>query len=322
VLSLKGKSVMVTGGAGFIGSHLVDRIAREAPSRLVVVDNLFLGTEGNLNDARTAFPDLRFHQADAADYGAMRRLVDDEQVDVLFDLMVIPLPTSFEQPRLSIDVNVAGATVAAELLRQERYETLVHFSSSEVYGTAQRIPMDEDHPLRPTTPYAASKAAGDHVVLSYQETFGLDITVVRPFNTIGPRQNAGSYAAIIPIVIGRALRGEPIEIHGDGEQTRDLTYVTAVAEAAVRVYEEPATRGRVINVASGEEITVNELVALLLEILGVNPGIVHTDPRPGDVRRHLASIDLARELIGYEPAGTLKQGLVDTVDWYRKVLAG
>jgi UDP-glucose 4-epimerase len=314
---LAGKSVLVLGGAGFIGSHLVDRIVDEAPGRLTVVDNLFLGRHENLAEARRRFPALRVHEEDGTDLDALEAIVRDESVEVVFNLAVVPLPASLERPLWSVEQNVALALVPCELQRRGRFRTLIHFSSSEAYGSAAYVPMDESHPSVPSTPYAASKLAGDQIVLSYWHTFGLDVAVIRPFNNFGPRQNAGSYAGIIPIVVDRAGRNLPIQIHGDGEQTRDFVFVRDTASAAVRVYEEPATRGRVVNVASGREVTVNELVRLLLELLGSRVPVEHVEPRPGDVRRHLASIELARELIGYEPGTDLRDGLAETVEWYR-----
>lgn len=313
---LAGRSVVVIGGAGFIGSHLVDRLVAEAPARLTVVDDLFLGREENLAAARRTFPALRFVQQDATDLDAMDAILRDVHADVVFNLAVVPLPASLERPRWSVMQNVALATVPCELLRLGRYRTLVHFSSSEAYGSAAYVPMDESHPNVPSTPYAASKLAGDHVVLSYWHTFGLDATVVRPFNNFGPRQNAGTYAGIIPIVVERATRGEPIEIHGDGEQTRDFVFVRDTADAAVRLFGTPAARGRIVNVASGREVSVNELVRAMLEILGTDVTVRHVAPRPGDVRRHLASIELARELVGYEPRTSLRDGLAETIAWY------
>jgi len=321
-LRLAGRNVLVTGGAGFIGSHLVDRIIVEEPANLVVVDNLFLGKERNLDAARRAFPGLRFYQEDAGNYEAMATILAVEEIDVVFDLAVIPLPTSLERPRWTIDTNVGAATTMCELLRTRHFTTLIHFSSSEVYGTARYVPMDEEHPLVPSTPYAASKAAADHVVLSYRETFGADVAIVRPFNTFGPRQNEGAYAGVIPLVTQRALRGEPVIIYGDGAQTRDFTFVADVAQAAVRVYEEASTRGRVLNVASGREVTVNALVDELLGVLGAEVPIVHEASRPGDVRRHCGSVALAGELIGFRPGESLSQGLAETVRWYRDTFSG
>ncbi|HWC12697.1 MAG TPA: NAD-dependent epimerase/dehydratase family protein [Acidimicrobiales bacterium] len=321
MLSLSGRSVLVTGGAGFIGSHLVDRILGEEPGNVVVVDNLFLGKERNLEAARREFPGLRFYKADVSDFETMAGIMAAEAIDVAFDLAVVPLPTSLERPRWTVDVNVACGTVMCELLRTGHYRTLVRFSSSEVYGTAQRVPMDEAHPLVPSTPYAASKAAGDHVALSYQRAFGLDVAVVRPFNCYGPRQNEGAYAGVIPVVVRRALVGEPVAIHGDGEQTRDFTFVADLVDAAVRVYEQPETRGLVLNIASQREVSVATLVHTVLRLLDVDVPVVHEPPRPGDVRRHCGSMDRAAQLIGLRPCRSLDEGLVDTIAWYRELLS-
>jgi UDP-glucose 4-epimerase len=321
-LSLAGRGVLITGGAGFIGSHLVERIARDGPRRLVVVDNLFLGSEANLADARRLHPDLKLYAQDAADYDALGAIIAAEKIDVVFNLAIVPLPASLVNPRWTVDHNIALTTVACELQRQGYFETLVHFSSSEAYGSAAYVPMDESHPSMPSTPYAASKVSSDYVVLSYRETFGIDATIVRPFNNFGPRQNAGTYAGIIPIVIGRAIAGEPIVIYGDGEQTRDFIFVRVTADAAVRTYQEPATRGRIINVASGHETSVNVLVRELLAVLDCDVPIVHEAARPGDVRRHWGAIELARELIGFAPPVDLRAGLAETVAWYRSQLAG
>ena len=320
MLSLAGKRVMVTGGAGFIGSYLVDRVVADGPASVVVVDNLFLGKRSNLDAARESFPQLRFHEQDASDYEAMRRILAEEPVDVVFEMAVIPLPTSLVDPRWTCDVNLRAATVICELLREGLFETLVHFSSSEVYGTAREVPMGEDHPLDPCTPYAASKAGAAHIVSSYAKTFGLDVTTVRPFNGFGPRQNETAYAGIIPIVIGRALAGEPVYVHGDGEQTRDFTYVGEIAEAAVRVYGEPSTRGRVVNVSSGVEVSVNTLVAKLLGALEADVPVIHDAERPGDVRRHCGSPALLEQLTGFRPGRALDEGVAETVGWYRTFL--
>ncbi|HVM24732.1 MAG TPA: NAD-dependent epimerase/dehydratase family protein [Candidatus Limnocylindrales bacterium] len=313
---LAGQSVAVIGGAGFIGSHLVDRLVDEEPSRITVIDNLFLGRVENLSSAERRFPGLHVVERDATDADAVDAILREARADVVFNLAVVPLPASLERPRWSVEQNVQLALVPCELARHGRFRTLIHVSSSEAYGSAAYVPMDEAHPAVPSTPYAASKLAGDQLVLSYWHTFGIDAAIIRPFNNFGPRQNAGSYAGIIPIVVDRARRGEPIEIHGDGKQTRDFVFVRDTAEAALAVYRERRTRGRIVNVASGREVSVNELVAVLLELLEADVGVVHGPPRPGDVRRHLASIELARELIGYEPRTSLRDGLAETVAWY------
>src|SRR5688500_6014908 len=292
-LSLGGKSVLVTGGAGFIGSHLVERIAAEQPRKLSVIDNMYLGRPENLASARELFPGLSIHVDDASDYDAVGAVAAAAQVDVVFNLAIVPLPASLINPRWTVDQNVSLATVPCELQRQGFFPTLIHFSSSEAYGSASYVPMDEEHRCVPTTPYAASKLAGDHIVLSYRETYGSDIAILRPFNNFGPRQNAGAYAGIIPIVVGRLLRGEPVVIHGDGEQTRDFVFVRDTADAAVGMYERPSTRGRIVNIASGVEVSMNQLVRELCDALGVDAKIVHAEPRPGDVRRHCGATELA-----------------------------
>ena len=317
---LTGKNVLVTGGAGFIGSHVTDHIIDEQPTRLVVVDNFFLGKKENLSNALTKYPQLKIITENSADYVRMKEIVVAEGIDIVFNLAVIPLPASLEKPRWSIQQNVGIALTMCELAYQGYFKTLVHFSSSEVYGTAQYTPMDETHPLLPRTPYAAAKAAEDHVVLSYQTTFGIDAVIIRPFNNFGPRQNDQSYAGVIPIAITNVLQNKPITIYGDGEQTRDFVFVRDVADAAVRVYENIETRGLVLNVASGSEISVNRLVRDIGDIMGADVEILHGSERPGDVRRHFGDVARAKDLIGFIPRTSWRDGLRETIDWYRESL--
>jgi UDP-glucose 4-epimerase len=318
---LIGKSVLVTGGAGFIGSHLVDRIIQEDPAGIAVVDSFFLGHEENLAAARKTFPNLRVFRLDASDLAAMHQLVEAERIEVVFNLAVIPLPTSLDYPMWTIETNVKIATTFCELARWGCIKTLVHCSSSEAYGTAQYVPMDEAHPQIAKTPYAASKAAADQVVLSYRHTFDIDTVIIRPFNNFGPRQNVGAYAGVIPLVIQRVRHGQPIEIYGDGEQTRDFVFVRDTATAFVRAYEEETTRGQVINIATGQETSVNHLVARLLRVMGSRDHpIEHTAPRPGDVRRHCGDIQLAQRLIGFRPEALTDEHLKETADWYLGVI--
>jgi UDP-glucose 4-epimerase len=260
---------------------------------------------------------LKVLRLDASDLASMRSVVETEKVEIAFNLAVIPLPTSLQFPAWTVKTNLAIATTFCELARCGQLERVIHCSSSEAYGTAQYVPMDEAHPLQPTTPYAASKAAADQVVLAYCRTFDIDAAIARPFNNFGPRQNPGSYAGILPIVVRRVQAGRPVEIHGDGEQTRDLVFVGDTAEALVRMCEEDSTRGRVINLGSGRETSVNELVDRLLRIMGVpDYPRVRVDPRPADVRRHCADVRLARQLIGFEARPISDERLKETVEWY------
>ncbi|MGW9629795.1 dTDP-glucose 4,6-dehydratase [Agromyces sp. NPDC055520] len=321
-MSVKSKSVLVTGGAGFIGSHVVDRLIQDEPRKIVVVDNFFLGHMDNLEAARTARPDLDVIRLDASDLAAMQDVVSAHDIETVFDLAVVPLPTSLTYPAWTVQTNIGIATTFCELARRGLIERLVHFSSSEAYGSARYVPMDEGHPHDAITPYAASKSAEDHIISSYVQTFGIDATVVRPFNNIGPRQNPGSYAGIVPIVINRVLNGQPIEIHGDGEQTRDLTWVRDTADMAVRIHDSPDCRGQVLNVATGRATSMNELVSRLLAILGTpDYPIIHTESRPGDVRQHLADVTKLTGLLGAQPKVLTDDELAETVEWYRKVLS-
>lgn len=315
--SLPGKKVLVTGGAGFIGSHLCDRIALENPAELVVIDNLFLGKESNIEKARAACRKFVFYKESVADPVKLREILKNHQPDVIFNLSVIPLPKSLELPGWSADENWKMTLNLCECWREGIFETLVHFSSSEVYGTALVVPMTEGHPLMPHTPYAASKAATDHLVYSYMTTFNLDAVVLRPFNNYGPRQNKGGYAGLIPIVIDRVLQNEMIEISGDGMQTRDFIFVEDTADATVRAYENRKAHGKTFNLSSGMETSVNTIVSQILKITNSKVPVRHVEMRPGDISRHCGDATLARETLGFAPQCNLDFGLNRTVEWYR-----
>lgn len=312
---LEGRSALVTGGAGFIGSHLVDGLLTAGVRRVHVLDDLSLGRRENLS-AAIGRSGVELMAGDAADLELLRSLAQ-APYDLCFNLAVIPLPHSLEHPRENVDLNLAMTSAVCELGRQGGYRKLVHFSSSEVYGTARRTPMDESHPLGAHTPYAAAKAATDLVVASYATTFDLPAVTVRPFNTYGERQNAGAYAGLIPAVVGAVLRGEPVTVHGDGEQTRDMTYVGDIVSGALAAAASEAAVGRTLNLGAGREATVNELVTHLLAALGREDHPVERGPaRPGDVRRLLADISEARHVLGYSPRTDLAEGLSRTVAWY------
>ncbi len=317
--TIKGKHVLVTGGAGFIGSHLVDLLIAEGVGQLTIIDNFFLGRTSNLTEAYRQMPNLCVLHVDASDGGAVRETFAKlEAVDVVFDLAVIPLPTSLERPQFCFETNVRITSVLCELLRQGRFGTLVHFSSSEAYGSARAVPMSEDHPLDPLTPYAASKAASDHLVRTYAATFGVDALVVRPFNNYGPRQNDQQYAGIIPTMLRCAFEGRVFTLFGDGQQTRDYIYVTDTARAALDLYKCSRARGQVVNIGSGQEISVADLKTKIEYILGRTIPSQHHDSRPGDVRRHRADITLLKSLIEFEPHVSLDEGLARTVEYYRQ----
>lgn len=314
-----GSRVLVTGGAGFLGSYVVERLIEEGAARVVVVDDFSLGRRENLASVDDS-PRLEVIELDCADMDGLREVCETEGAfDACFNLAVIPLPASLAEPRRTTDANVAMTTSVCELGRLGLFRRLVQFSSSEVYGTARTAPMAEDHPLHPHTPYAASKSATDHVALSYWITFGLPTTIVRPFNAYGPRQNDKAYAGLIPQVVRDVDAGRAVTIHGDGEQTRDYTHARDVASATLKLAEHDGALGRAFNTGSGRELTVNSLVASLLRALGEPEWpVVYGPPRPGDVRRLIADVTAAHELVGFETSVDLDEGLVETVAWYRE----
>jgi UDP-glucose 4-epimerase len=320
-MTLRGTRILVTGGAGFIGSHLVDALIKEKPAGLVVVDDMSLGKSANLREARRNFKRLVFYKKDAGDFRAMQRIARTHRIDVVFHLAAIPLASSLVQPKTDVDNALRMATTICDLQRLKHFKTLVLFSSSEAYGTAQYVPIDERHPLAPHTPYAADKAAADLIALSYYTTFGTDTVIVRPFNNYGPRQNEGSYAGVIPITIKRIIEGKAPLIYGDGKQTRDFIYVADTVRAAIAAYREPKTRGNVINVGSGTEISMRALIGRIARHLGSTKRTRMKAPRPGDVRRLCADIRMARKLINFKPRVGFDEGLRNTIDWYERELA-
>lgn len=317
--TLKGKRILVTGGAGFIGSHLVEQLIAEEVAEIIVVDNFFLGTHMNLTDACQRMPGIQILSLDAAcDEDLLRAFSQPGKIDVVFDLAVIPLPTSLERPQFCFNTNVHITSNLCELLRQGYFETLVHFSSSEAYGSARTAIMGEDHPLEPLTPYAASKAASDHLVRTYAAAFDIDALIVRPFNNYGPRQNDQQYAGIIPMLLKSAFDGSTFTLFSDGLQSRDYIYVADTVRAALELYKCAQAHGQVINVASGQEIRMIDLKTKIEHILGREIPMQYHAMRPGDVQRHQADITRLQNLIGFVPHVSLDEGLVKTIEFYRQ----
>ena len=317
-MSLKNKSVLVTGGAGFVGSHLVDRLIKEEPEKIVVASNFYLGEAANLEDARAVFSHLKIVRCDVADYEEIKEVIEANNIDVVFNLAVIPLPTSLVKPEWTIRKNIEMTLNLCRFQRRGKFKTLIQYSSSEALGSAKTVPMGETHQMDPETPYAASKAATDHIALSYHHTFGCDVSVIRPFNQYGPRQNAKKYAGIIPLMIGRVMRNEPLTIYGDGEQTRDFLYVTDTVDATIKVYNDSATRGKVLNIASGEEKSMNEVVKTIAQLMNCHRPLVYKEARIGDVRRHLADVSLAKNILLWRPQVSFKEGMKKTVEFYQQ----
>lgn len=316
--SLSGARILVTGGAGFIGSHLVDALLDAGASSVAVVDTFFLGRDENLAAARDRHGDaLTVYREDAGDLGAMTSVCRAERPDVAFNLATKALLYSFFNPVGAFEVNTAIAASLAELLRHRAIVKLVHLSTSEVYGTAQQVSMSEDHPLLAETSYAAGKAAADLLLMSYVHMYDIDVVTVRPFNNYGPRQNDGAFAAIVPLTIKRLLQGEAPVIEGDGLQTRDFIYVEDTVAAIVALAAKPDASGQTLNVGSGQETSIRTIVETLCSIAGYDGEIIEAPARVADVRRHRADVARVEQLLGPVARVDLCDGLARTYNWHR-----
>lgn len=321
-MKLSGANALVTGGAGFIGSHLVDHLIERGVSRVIVVDTLWLGRESNLEAARTRRPDLELFEVDAADAGAMREVIERHHVEVVFNLATRPLGNSFTDPRGAYMTSVDIAVTLAELLRAGVFGHLVHYSTSEIYGDAVVVPMSEDHPVRPTTPYAAGKLAADVLLQSWIELFELPVLTIRPFNNYGPRQNDRDYGAVIPVTIHRLASGQAPILEGTGDQTRDFTFVTDTVRLTADLCESDRAWGQTLNVACAHEVRIGDLIRAICHEMGYTGEIERRPTRPGDHRRHLASTERARQLVSFGNLTPIERGIAETVAWYRAPRAG
>lgn len=304
--------ILVTGGAGFIGSHLVDALLPHDPAAVVVVDDFATGSPANL-DAALADPRVRLVEGDARDADLRGSLLAG--TDIVFHLACLGVRHSLHQPLHNHEVNATMTLALVEDARAAGVGRFVHVSSSEVYGSAQYAPMDEGHPTFPETVYGAAKLAGEAYARAAFRTHGFPVTVVRPFNAYGPRSHfEGDSGEVLPRTIVRALAGEPPLVYGDGEQSRDFTHVTDTARGIIALATADAAIGRTVNIGYGRDVTINELVRIVLEVTGrqdLQPQ--HLEPRPGDVRRLLADSSLMGDLTGYTPRVHLVEGVRDLV---------
>jgi UDP-glucose 4-epimerase len=312
------KNIVVTGGAGFLGSHVVRR--QLALGRQVrVVDDFSNGKEmhlaGLLDHPRLDVVTCDITQRDKV----MDALAG---ADSIVHLAVLDLRQSIKDPHGVNKVIVDGTLNCLDAAREVGAELFLNCSSSEVYGTAVRTPMDEEHPLHPETPYAAAKAAQDLYVRSYGQTYGLPWVTVRPFNMYGSNSHwQGFRGELIPKMIVRAMNGKPLTVFGDGRQTRDFTYVEDAADALCRALDTPSCHGRVLNICTGTETAVGDIAEMICRAFALDPetAIERQPPRPGDVRQHLGDNARCRELLDYKPDTEFADGLVQTIDWFRSL---
>jgi nucleoside-diphosphate-sugar epimerase len=309
-------TALVTGGAGFIGSHLVDRLLADG-ARVRVLDNFSAGSRANLEAAARSVDRIEVIEGDIRDLATVERAA--RGVDVVFHQAAMrSVPRSIDDPLGANEHNVTGTLHVLEAARRAGVPRVVYASSSSVYGDRPDLPKREDQAPSPVSPYAASKAAGEQYARVWTKVYGLETIGLRYFNVFGPRQDPTSeYAVVIPRFIFRALRGEPLEVHGDGTQSRDFTYVDNVVEANLLAARADGAGGEVVNVGCGDRVSLLEIVERLERILGRPLERRHTPPRAGDVRHTLADVSLGKRLLGYEPLVPFDEGFRRTLEHFR-----
>ena len=303
---------LVTGGAGFIGSHLSEELVRRG-ERVRVVDSLITGKRANL----AHLPGVEFIEGDLADLDVAHRAAAD--VDYVLHQAAIPsVPRSVSDPITSNRANIDATLNILVAARDAGVKRLVYAGSSSAYGDQPTLPKREDMPTRPLSPYALQKLVGEQYLALFTKLYGLDTVTIRYFNVFGPRQDPSSpYSGVISLFISALVEARQPVIYGDGEQTRDFTYVANVVDGVLRACHAPGLAGEMMNVATGGRISLNELLRTLCELLGVQTQAVFKEARAGDVRDSQADISRAKALTGYVPSVGLREGLERTLAWFR-----
>jgi dTDP-glucose 4,6-dehydratase len=310
--------ILVTGGAGFIPSNLIRHLLEHTRHEVVSLDALtYAGNLENLADVRS-HPRLEFVHGDIRDAGLVGEIVGGVDVIVNAAAESHVEKSIVDGASEFVTTNVEGTQIMLDAIRETPVERFLLVSSSEVYGTAEHDPMDEDHPLNPRSPYAATKAGGDRLAYSYRITYDLPIVIVRPFNNYGPRQHPEK---VIPWFITQALSDEPLTVHGDGHASRDWLFVEDDAEAIEAIIDADidALAGEVLNVATGVDISVSKIADIVLETLDKPASLKsHVPERLGQVDRHIGSTAKAEHLLGWRAQTSFEEGLERTVEWYRE----
>ena len=307
---------LVTGGAGFIGSHLTEELVRRG-HRVRVVDSLVTGKRSNLSH----ISGVEFLEGDLADLDVARRAADDVQF-VLHQAAIPSVPRSVKDPITSNRANVDATLNVLVAARDAGVTRLVFAASSSAYGDTPTLPKHEEMPTNPLSPYALQKVIGEQYLRMFTKLYGLETVSIRYFNVFGPRQDPTSpYSGVISVFATALLENRPPTIYGDGEQTRDFTYVANVVDGVLRACEAPGASGQVINVATGGRVSLNQLFEEMRKLVGADVRPKYAEPRAGDVRDSQADIEKSRELLGYEPIVSFEDGLRQTVDWYRTAWA-
>ncbi len=305
-------SYLVTGGAGFIGSHLAEELLTRGHT-VRVVDSLITGKRDNLD----VLKGVEFLEGDLADMDVARRAVKGMEY-VLHQAAIPSVPRSVKDPITSNRANIDASLNTLVAARDGGVKRLVYAGSSSAYGDTPTLPKREDMPTAPLSPYALQKLVAEQYGQMFTKLYGFETVTIRYFNVFGPRQDPGSpYSGVISLFATSLLEGRQPVIYGDGEQTRDFTYIANVVDGVLRAVEAPQAAGEVINVATGGRISLNELLRTMQAIVGSSVKPIYKDGRAGDVRDSQADISKARELLGYVPSVSLEEGLTHTLAWAR-----
>ncbi|WAM37248.1 SDR family NAD(P)-dependent oxidoreductase [Caldicellulosiruptor acetigenus] len=317
-MNLSNKKVLVTGAAGFIGSHLVEELVRLGANVSAFVHYNSLNRWGWIETLdREIIREIEIYVGDIRDYDSVKKAVKGK--DVVFHLAaLISIPYSYQTPMAFYKTNVEGTLNVLEACMENTVQKLIHTSTSEVYGTALYVPIDENHPLQAQSPYSASKIAADKAVESFVNSYDLNATIVRPFNTYGPRQSA---RAIIPTVITQILGGVKNIRVGNIQTIRDFNYVKDTVRGFIKAAEYDGGKGEVYNIGSGKEISIKNLIHLISEVIGVEVEVVVDEkrirPDKSEVMRLCCDNSKAKSKLGWYPQYDLKDGLIETVNWFR-----
>jgi len=307
---------LITGGAGFIGSHLCEKFTKNR-NTVICLDNFI---NGNLANVRSLLNHRGFKlvNGDVRNADLLEKIMRD--VDVVFHLAAqIHVDRSIIEPELTYETNVLGTLNVLEIARRCDVEKVIYTSTSEVYGSAQYVPIDEKHPLDAPHPYGASKIAADRMCHAYIQTFGMNICIMRLFNAYGPKQKDTGYGGAISLFTKRALVNTPPIIYGDGQQTRDYTYIKDVIRAYEMMLDHNKPLREPLNFGTSKEIKIVDLANKIIELCGNKGKIrpVHVEARPGEVQRLVADYSKARRILGWEPTYTIEEGLKEFIDWYK-----
>ncbi len=312
------KKIVVTGGGGFLGSHVVKELLAKN-NEVIVLDDFSNGKMAHLQ-AFQAHPKLTIIKGDIVNVADVKRAFAGCQM--VIHLAVLDLRQSIKEPHRVNTVIVDGTMNCLDAARENQVELFLNCSSSEAYGTAEYVPMDEKHPLRPETPYAAAKVAQDMYTFSYGRTYGLPWTTIRPFNMYGPNSHWQGYRGeLIPKMIVRAMNKQPLVLFGEGDQTRDFLYVEEAAKAVLAVADNPACRNRDINFCTGQETSVRRIAELICANFGLDPQVLiqKQPPRPGDVMRHMGDSRVFQEIVGFAPQIGIEEGIQKTIAWFKSL---